>query len=119
MQCNTRESRRDLPGSLERSREAPGDLGNAAGAIAVANRQFQSANAGARGVLLLSQVPAVAALWQAERLDRVGGDRPHGSHVGVWHAVEKSNCQADATPGESLMRAHAAALAIAAQAGAD
>src|SRR5262249_13973054 len=58
-------------------------------------------------------------LLHAERVQCVAADRTQRTHVGISHAVKQANRQADETPGESLMHAQAAGLAIAAQARAD
>src|ERR1700675_2922364 len=67
---------RNLPARLHRSLEAGGGPGGGAGAIAVANRELEDAQSGARGPHLHLQIPAVGFLAHAEPVERIAPDRP-------------------------------------------
>src|ERR1700693_918687 len=66
---------RNLPTRLQRTSEAAGDLGGAPDAIAVATRDLEDAQSGARGRLLHFQIPAVGFLAHAEPVERIAPDR--------------------------------------------
>ncbi len=92
MKVATMRSRR-----LDAAAEISRDLGGAAAAAAIGDRNFENAQAGAGGAHLHLDVPAIGHLAHAEREQRIAADRPERAHVGVAHAVEHPHAE----PGET------------------